>query len=74
MGKFTMMFSAVPIHKHASAKAAMIIRDKWKHKLYSYNEMNEIIITGRFKVQRGYVNTVCAYSPEKGSKDETKQF
>ena len=69
-----MIYSGVTQSKRAQAGVAIYIDKRWKHRIISYNYINERLLTLRLKVKRGNMTVIATYAPEEGKKEETEIF
>jgi hypothetical protein len=71
---YILMYSGVPQEKGAAAGVAVMINQKVKNRICSYDFVSEIIVTIRLRIGRGYVSIVGTYSPEEGRAKDTQKF
>lgn len=69
-----MIYSGVPEDRRACSGVTILINNKWKSKIISYSFINDRIVTGKFRIDKGYLIVVSVYAHEKGMKEEIKKF
>jgi len=74
MDDYILLYSGVPTNKRAAAGIAIMIKAKFKKRIYSYVFVNEIILQLRYKLQRGYLTLLAVYTPEEGKTEQTEEF
>lgn len=72
--KYTLIHSGVRQDTRAAAGVAIMINEKWKGKIKSYELTDERIMNIRCRIERGYLTIVCIYAPEEGKRDESEAF
>jgi exonuclease III len=71
---FIQFYSGVTQEKRAASGVAILINNKFRNRIHSYNFISDRIINLRIKIARGYLTFICVYAPEEGKKNESIEF
>jgi len=69
-----LLYSSVPTNKRPAAGIAIMIKTKFKKRIYSYTFINERILQLRYKLQRGYLTLLAVCAPEEGKTEQREEF
>lgn len=71
---YILLYSGVPMEKRAASGIAIMLHNKFRRKIDSYNWISDRIINVRIQIPRGYLTIIGLYAPEEGKKEESKSF